>query len=493
MKIRPKPALNLHQLIKNRSLWVIDERFLMALLALPQDVLRSILQQPSIGACDLCALEGTSKLLRGLVDNTTWERAFLQERLCNALKEPESWKMEYFRREAWSRSWRHVLATSHQSGSSTQSSIQSLRLLSLAQAKANGPPKPRRLGFKKSSAPSSPGRGDTLVVDQRSAQPGIFTSISDALLCCQAYQRVIVRPGRYVERLHITKPVELVGSGSPGSTVLVGVDGPAIETSSRVIARIANMSIKQHRRAGGSSMSGAVLIKGGARVTVEECTISSETGHCVVIQGVDSFGYIIHNVINNGKGVGVLVCESGKGCVEDNDISFNGRAGVAIMSKADPIVCVNRIHEGMDSGVLVSERGRGRIVQNDIYANRRAGVAILKEGAPLVKRNRIHNGRDSGVVVCENGQGSIIDNEIFANHMAGVAIGRGGSSCITGNTIRDCSGGSLCLSQHSHGLISSNVIHQDVRTAMQMPERLLGEVCEHNMIQFTHADVKIAC
>jgi len=154
---------------------------------------------------------------------------------------------------------------------------------------------------------------------------------------------------------------------------------------------------------------------------------------------------------------------------------------------------VNRIHEGMDSGVLVSERGRGRIVQNDIYANRRAGVAILKEGAPLVKRNRIHNGRDSGVVVCENGQGSIIDNEIFANHMAGVAIGRGGSSCITGNTIRDCSGGSLCLSQHSHGLISSNVIHQDVRTAMQMPERLLGEVCEHNMIQFTHADVKIAC
>ena len=132
--------------------------------------------------------------------------------------------------------------------------------------------------------------------------------------------------------------------------------------------------------------------------------------------------------------------------------------------------------------MLVSEKGRGRVEDNDIFANRRAGVAILKEGAPLVKGNRIHDGRDSGVLVCENGKGSVVDNEIFANQMAGVAVGRGGASRITGNTIRDGSGGSLCLSLHSKGLISANIIHQAASAAMQVPDCLLPEVTEHNLI-----------
>ena len=130
----------------------------------------------------------------------------------------------------------------------------------------------------------------------------------------------------------------------------------------------------------------------------------------------------------------------------------------------------------------MSEKGRGLVEDNDIFANRRAGVAILKEGAPLVKGNRIHDGRDSGVLVCENGKGSVVDNEIFANQMAGVAVGRGGASRITGNTIRDGSGGSLCLSLHSKGLISANIIHQAASAAMQVPDCLLPEVTEHNLI-----------
>lgn len=102
-----------------------------------------------------------------------------------------------------------------------------------------------------------------------------------------------------------------------------------------------------------------------------------------------------------------------------------------------------------------------------------------------MKHNRIHDGRDSGVLVCENGQGSVVDNDIFANQMAGVAIGRGGASRVTGNTIRDGNGGSLCLSLHSRGLISSNVIHQDPRAVMQVPEGMLPAVQEHNMIQYS--------
>ena len=81
----------------------------------------------------------------------------------------------------------------------------------------------------------------------------------------------------------------------------------------------------------------------------------SSSGHCVVVKGADSCGYILHNHVHDAKGVGVLVCDHARGLVEDNDISTNARAGVAILSGGNPIVRNNKIHDGKDSGVLISE------------------------------------------------------------------------------------------------------------------------------------------
>ena len=391
------------------------------------------------------------------------------------LRDPDCWKQEFTRRDMWSRDWRQII------GASSPANLQRLgaqtqKLRRFALKMMTGCPSPTGGGG------GRPYKYDVIVVDPTGSEKGSFGTISAALAQAKNFDVVYVRPGEYRERLRVDKHVELVGTGPPGSVVVIGFDGPAIEATGRVTSRLANMVIKQQARAGGGAMSGAVLIKSGAIFLIEESLISSDVGHCVVIQGADSCGYVLHNAVANGKGVGVLVCDNGRGVIEDNDVSFNGRAGVAILSGGDPLVCQNKIHEGMDSGVLVSEKGRGRVEDNDIFQNRRAGVAILKEGAPLVKHNRIHDGRDSGVLVCENGQGSVVDNEIFANQMAGVAIGRGGASRVTGNTIKDGSGGSLCLSLHSKGMISSNVIHQHPNAAMQVPDCLLPEVREHNLI-----------
>lgn len=60
--------------------------------------------------------------------------------------------------------------------------------------------------------------------------------------------------------------------------------------------------------------------------------------------------------IREAKGVGILICDHARGLIEDNEISANGRAGVAILSGGDPTVRGNKIHNGKDSGVLVSEK-----------------------------------------------------------------------------------------------------------------------------------------
>jgi len=451
----------------------------LSLTNLPNDILRILLVQSGIGASELCALECTAWLLRQLIDDSVWQHAFLQRRRCNVLREPDCWKQEFSRRDLWSRDWRQIIgynspAHLQRLGAQTQKLRRfALKMMTGCPTPAGGSP-----------GGSRPRQYDTHVVDPTGAGRGVFTTITAALAHAKPFDMVLVRPGEYRERLKIDKHVELVGMGPTGSVVVIGFDGPAVEATGRITSRLANMVIKQQARAGGGAMSGAVLIKSGAIFLIEESLISSDVGHCVVIQGADSCGYVLHNAVANGKGVGVLVCDNGRGVIEDNDISFNGRAGVAILSGGDPLVCQNKIHEGMDSGVLVSEKGRGRVEDNDIFQNRRAGVAILKEGAPLVKHNRIHDGRDSGVLVCENGQGSVVDNEIFANQMAGVAIGRGGASRVTGNTIKDGSGGSLCLSLHSKGMISSNVIHQHPNAAMQVPEGLMLEVQNHNYIRY---------
>ncbi|KAL1495643.1 hypothetical protein AB1Y20_016510 [Prymnesium parvum] len=438
----------------------------MNLLALPHDVLLYILQQDSLDPRSLCRLESTCRTLRQVIDERIWRRAFLGHRHCNALHPPASWKAEYARRTAWSRDWRGLSGT---------------------HPHARAPPahKLRRFALKVMSGGvlSRPPRPHTHSVDP--SDPACHATIHAALLAAAPFDRVLVREGVYRERLRLDRSVEIVGAGRVGSTVIIGSDGPTVETLAKVSVRLHNLTILQQPRAArGASMSGAVFVKGGSLLVMEECAVSSETGHALVVQGLDSCAYVLHNLIERSKGVGVLVCDFAKGLIEDNVIASNGRAGVAILSGGDPIVSANKIHDGLDSGVLVSEKGRGRVEDNDIFGNRRAGVAILKEGAPLVKRNRIHDGKDSGVLVCENGKGAVVDNDIFANKMAGVAIGRGGASLITGNTIRDGNGGSLCLSAHSKGLIASNVIHEDPRAAMQVPEGLLTEVTQKNQIRY---------
>ena len=273
-----------------------------SLLSLPNDCLLSTLMQPSLGARELCRLEQTCKSLLSLCDETVWRTAFLQHRRRNALREPESWKQEYARRDSWSRSWRQLITCTH---------------MPCGNLRLGGTQKLRRFAMKMMSGTTlvPPTHSTThLVCAGRAAQgvPGVCPTISAAIAKAKAFDVILIEPGTYCERLRLDKPVELVGVGPIGSTTVVGCDGPTIEAASRIACRIASLQVEQRAQSDGGAMSGAVLVKGGALLILEECIVSSETGHCVVMQGSDSCGYILHNQVHHGKGVGVLVCDNAK-------------------------------------------------------------------------------------------------------------------------------------------------------------------------------------
>ena len=460
------------------------------LATLPHDMCRLILIQSSITAWELASLEATSKTLRLLIDDEAWHHAFLQRHRVRVLKEPgfwyeqtreenalegcpgssprgvsspaepttdrravqlsaanvSPWKQELRHREIWSHDWDNgshewLQLVRHRNSKMRRhfslSPTTHRKLSSLATKVLHSFGSAKRPNYR--SGPHPQQQHATHAVDPSGHIPGSVATIGAALARAKPHDVVLVEPGEYREQLTLKCHVQVLGHGPPGSVVVVGVDGPTIQASGKTISRVCNLRIRQEARTthDDGSMSGAVLITNGAVVLVEESEISSDDGHCVVVQGASSYGYILHNIITNARGVGVLVCDDSHGVIEDNDIYHNDRAGVAILTGGDPLVCHNRIHVGMDSGVLVSDGGRGRVEDNDICGNRRAGVAIFKGGAPQIKRNLIHDGYDSGVLVCDGGTGLVADNLIFANQVMGVCIGRRGFPRVTGNTIRD--------------------------------------------------------
>lgn len=233
-----------------------------SLLCLPSDILFTVLQESeSIGARELCRLEATCTTLRSMIDDTVWRGAFLHHRRVNALREPDCWKQEFARRDAWSRSWRQLVACNHQMSSSN------MRLAGHTQ-------KLRRFAMKMmagavSLSPTVPTSVNTLIVDPRGAHPGAFPTIGAALARAKPFDVVMIESGTYHECLRLEKPVEMIGLGPLGETVIVGTDGPTIEAASRIACRLARINIQQRAQTDGGAMSGAILIKNGALLIVE--------------------------------------------------------------------------------------------------------------------------------------------------------------------------------------------------------------------------------
>ena len=279
------------------------------LLSLPHDILQHVFAQPSLGARELCRLEQTSQLVRSfIVDDVCWQRVFLASRRRPALGVPSSWKSELTNREDWSRSWRQrgLAATDGPSPDEVTPPIRSNDSSQLGASIARCVSTPSRKKLRRLALMmfpghlcSSHGHHDVHIVDP--SHPEAFASISAAIACARAHETVLVAPGTYHERLEIDKPVDILGMGPIGSVTLIGTDGPVVQVaSSRVACRIAKLRIQQHVGAESAPMSGAVRVEGGAVLVLEECSVSSMSGHCVVVKGADSCGYILHNQVTRG-------------------------------------------------------------------------------------------------------------------------------------------------------------------------------------------------
>ena len=214
------------------------------LLSLPHDLTLLVVEH-ILQAQSLCTLEACCKALRELVDDDVWRRAYLRRHRRSILSEPASWKEEYARRTLWSRSWRQLSCTSIElasqaaAGQQACACVASPKLHKVLRAAEAAPCEPEAAPpavLAGPSEPMQPAQRQTLMVDACRASAGeawCFSTIAAALTQARPLDTVLVSAGEYHERLRLDVDVELIGDGPPGSTTIVGIDGPAIEVRRR--------------------------------------------------------------------------------------------------------------------------------------------------------------------------------------------------------------------------------------------------------------------
>jgi F-box protein 11 len=289
---------------------------------------------------------------------------------------------------------------------------------------------------------------------------GNFTTISDAIKTARPGDRILIRPGLYLENLVIDKPLEILGDGPPADIQIHARDAHAVVFRAN-IGRIANLAIQQ---AGGEGPWYGVDIAQG-RLELEGCDVTSQSSACVAIHdGADP--RLRRNTIHDGKDVGVWVYDQGLGILEDNDITANVGAGVVIATGSNPTLRRNTIHDGEASGVGVYDQGLGILEDNDITGNASAGVVIATGSNPTLRRNTIHDGKNVGIGVRDQGLGILQDNDITGNAEAGVAIKTNGNPTLRRNTIRDNKNAGVHVYDQGLGILEDNHITANAKAGV---------------------------
>uniref|UniRef100_A0A7N9CED8 F-box protein 11 n=1 Tax=Macaca fascicularis TaxID=9541 RepID=A0A7N9CED8_MACFA len=126
-----------------------------------------------------------------------------------------------------------------------------------------------------------------------------------------------------------------------------------------------------------------------------------------------------------GQNGGILVYNSGLGCIEDNEIFDNAMAGVWIKTDSNPTLRRNKIHDGRDGGICIFNGGRGLLEENDIFRNAQAGVLISTNSHPILRKNRIFDGFAAGIEITNHATATLEGNQIFNNRFGGLFLASG--------------------------------------------------------------------
>lgn len=274
---------------------------------------------------------------------------------------------------------------------------------------------------------------DSATLTVAKGEDGQYTSIAEAIGDAVAGDRILIRPGEYVEKngLLLDKPLELVGDGKRKEIVVYLNEPLTLEAE---YAEVKGLTLRGRISAKptGDLSDNTIHITGGTPL-IQGCDITSETAAAIAAEGVETEPVIRDCYMFDNKVAGIVFDNESRGTVEGCNIYGSGLWGIWVYHASDPIVRNCKIHDGKGTGIDVDADSEGTFENCEVFAIAGPGVHVYKGGDPTFRSCKIYGNREEGVLISEIGYGIFDDCDIFENGQVGVAINDG---CTT--VLRKC-------------------------------------------------------
>ncbi|KAG2491218.1 hypothetical protein HYH03_010428 [Edaphochlamys debaryana] len=220
-----------------------------------------------------------------------------------------------------------------------------------------------------------------------------FGSVAEAVEACPEGGVVLVGPGRYRERLVLTRPISIRAWPKYAPVELVWETPQPYQSTLQLEAQgevlLEGLTVRHSSKSVANNY--AVYITAGTPRLVD-CDVSSASGAGVGVEGASPqlLGCRIHDCARQGMAIfgpaalddpldrstdpGFLYGSTG-GVVQGCDIYGNALDGVLVRSGASPDLLENLIHDNKGVGVNLQDCA-GRYERNDVYGNARGAVSV---------------------------------------------------------------------------------------------------------------------
>lgn len=376
----------------------------------------------------------------------------------------------------------------------------------------------------------------TIVVAQDGS--GTTTTITEAVSMAEDGDKILVRPGTYIEAVVIEEDVSLTGDGPVAEVIIEApADGPTAPTGNLhglrpdasyalllldADATVSGLTFRGeqsqvHAKGGSPVLEGLVLIgvgrpytgvayvnggaafSGGTTATIRDSvfeggngTISYDaseplvTGN-VLTDGANIGGYYGDGAVIRGNeisGAGqdaIGITQPTTALIEDNVIA-DTPVGIAVgtggssYEGVDPILRANSI-SGAQTGISVGS-GSAPIIEGNALVANDIGISAVSAGAAVVADNDL---TDNGTGITIGRSDARVEANTVHGGTIGVSITRGATATLSGNTVEGASDSGIVIGRGARPTLTENRICDNGTNLVVDPDAepvMLGnEVC----------------
>ncbi|MDA2805917.1 AAA family ATPase [Nocardiopsis suaedae] len=316
-----------------------------------------------------------------------------------------------------------------------------------------------------------------------------FRTIGEAVAAVGDGAVLSLAPGRYTERLVLTRVVTLMAADEPGSVEILCAEGSAV-TSVAEAVKLTGLVLR------GRDPEAPVVDAAAGQVELAECRVDGAAWAAVLAR--DEGALALRDCrVTCSEGAGIVVTSAQPSVIEDCVVEDVGTSGLVINERGAPRVRRCTIRDAGGNGVYAAGGGAGRVEDCEVTGTAKPAVAVDGDAAPELVRLRVRDVRDDGVVLSTRsavrleqvevhgaaGRGLVLrgGTDPRADRVAVVRSGREGvlaeekaRGLLTGVEVRDAGGAAVRVTGRSstaftgldvHGGAAEGVVVADDSTA----------------------------